>query len=646
MGWAVAQRGRTNPASQDRLTGPRRNGAVVPRVFRPPSGGGGYYGQAYHWEQVLHYKFWSFVAINAWIREVAGGAPPMIGRLKPKQPNGRKAVKKALGGPRSHQEFESYDDEHPLVRVFSNPNLSDVGYDLWAYHILFKKLTGQAHWWVMRNDFGVPVELWVIPTHWMRLVTDAEGQPSHYFVNSPWGGAFEIQYDEVVSFYEHSPLNPRYEGSAVSLAINEWIDSYESLVRMRMATFKNSAVPSMHVALGESYGDPDEQMLARYYAKFFARFQGENRSDLPMLTGPDVTVTPIQGHRPADALRESNESEIHIGAQTLAAYGVPKAVVGLIDNLTFGAIEAGKDAFREYSVNAELTYTGQVLTEKIVKMTPHCEDGVLYWEDRRTGDPEYKLREMEFRKRSGALSPNEIRTNFGDEPWPNGGDDPFFEEVEMPWHTGHDRGDPLVNGPGPGSLGLGTDAEVPQPEEPVPLDAEPVRVSLNESTGANGGFVANGERVEKALKRLERKVARRREPKPQPITLNLTMPAGHQTINLPVQSTSNRFDVNVPQAPVTPVVVKNHLRVPPANPTPVAIYNKNDVSVNPTPVDVAAPVVEVHVSPTPVTVVNESVVNVDPTPVEIRNEINVPEPKAKHVRLSEDVNGEITGTVE
>lgn len=416
-----------------------RFGASSPKVFQPPASGTAYYGQAYRWEQVTHYRYWAFVAIKAWIRQIAGGSPPNFGQIVPKQKTEkavrkgfRHAVNKAMGGPREHEEFKPYDADHPISRVFSNPNGPDVAYDLWAYHTLFKLLCGSAHWWVLKNDFGVPVEIWVIPTHWMRMVTGNDGEPLGYLVQSPWGQVQTIPYEDVVSFYDHSPLN-RWEGNAVSQAIAEWLDVYESLTRTRLATFKNGAVPMFHVALGEAYSDPDDAFLARFYSKWFARFQGENNAGKPLITGADVEVKPI-GVAPTEIGFEQSEDQLR--DMILAAYGVPPAVVNQKD-MTYGSVKASLASFFTFSINPDLVYTAQVITEKILKpVDPH---GVCFWDERVVDDPELLEREIAQDIGIGAVTPNEVRALRGRAAYPHGGDDPLLQGAPVPWQTGDDE---------------------------------------------------------------------------------------------------------------------------------------------------------------------------------------------------------------
>lgn len=421
---------RFGPVLQKAHARQQQRGDHVPGVFRPPYGGGSYYGQSYHWEQILNYKYWAFIAIRAHVNEIAGGEPIQLGEVIPSNTQ-RKRVRKALNGPQGYEEFRPYPHDHPLQRVFRNPNGPDVAFDLWAWHVIFKKTTGEAHWWVIRNAFGVPVEFWVIPTHWMRLYTDGDGQPDYYQVQSPWGMTSQIPYRDIVSFYEHSPLN-RYEGYAVSLAVGTWIDTYESMVRMKLAMFKNNAVPSLHIALGESYNDPDEEFLARYYAKLNQRFQGESRSGQTIVTGADVEIKGVDGHRPADALQATIASEEQIRDMVLAAYGVPKGVVGL-EPVSDVSAYAPQRQFCRFTINPELTYCSQVITEKIVKPTPNCENGIGFWHDRVANDVDLEERQLAADLTSGVRTINEVRTARGLPTYPHGGDNPIINGAPVPW---------------------------------------------------------------------------------------------------------------------------------------------------------------------------------------------------------------------
>jgi len=403
----------------------------IPGIFRAPAGGSAYFGRGYRWQQVMEYRFWAFVAINAWIREIAGGEGPNIAYIKPKEKVEvweRSVRRKAVtNGPREHEEVDMLPADHPAVRVFSNPNGPDVAYDLWAYTTLFYCLTGMVFWWVRKNFAGMPEEIWVVPSHWVQIENLGEGEKS-YYVQSPWGFAEHIPEKDMVVMSWHSPLNPRYEAAAVSQAINEWIDTYDANIRALLAQYKNGAIPAFHMELDESYGDPDDYMLDRLYAKFENRFRGENNTGRPLITGPGIKMNML-GINPVDM--RYNETDERLAKSILAAYATPRALCNLTDGMTYGSNQAEIDLFRSRTINPVLTYWAQVITEKVLQ--PIDTRLRLWWNDRAEGDPEFRLKEEEHDIANGIRSVNEVRALRGLKPWPQGGDNPMVGGNVMGW---------------------------------------------------------------------------------------------------------------------------------------------------------------------------------------------------------------------
>ena len=447
--------------------------AVVPRVMQVPFGGTSFFGQAYRMEEVSHLKYWVGVAIRCWQKEVSGGEAPKLGVLTPKVEEERKTIakckslgwgeratrlelhkkacqqreirrrsysprNKALGGPKEHEEFTAWEYNHPLVELFQVPNNLDCASDLWGFSVLFYLLTGELYWWVMRNEYGVPVEIWVIPSHWIvRIACAGDGTPQEYLVQSPWGAMQRIPYDDVLPFHDLSPLN-RYEGMSIGQMISEWIDAYETMLRSRLAQNLNGGIPAFHVSLSDEYVDPDEAMLNRYYAKWFARFQGPDNAGKPVITGPGVDVKAL-GISPVDMGYKDFEDQFR--DMILAAYGVPKTIIGITESMTYGSVLASQQQFCQTSVNPFLGTMGQRITHGLIRRTPHCDQGVCFWDDRVLNDPEADRAEEAALFSQGAISPDEIRNRHGMEPWPFGGDDPWMNQVQMPWATGGKKDD-------------------------------------------------------------------------------------------------------------------------------------------------------------------------------------------------------------
>lgn len=264
---------------------------------------------------------------------------------------------------------------------------------------------------------------------------------------------------------------------------------------MNLAVFKNGGVPSLHVMLGDSYSDPDDAFLGRFYAKWMTRFGGENNSGRPLVTGSDITVKGIEGHRPADAIAATNAARMLSRDETLAAFGVPRACVGLTENMTFGSVKAEKDSFRENSVNSYLMYKAQVVTEKVIRPTPGCSNGIFFWDDRTSGDAEQRLRELEADLELGVRSVNEVRTaDRGLEAYPLGGRNPSIRGEEKFWVEAEPR-------PEPEPVVELSEFEL-EPDGPSTIEpgVEPVLTSLGGSTGAGGGFLTRAEMLAKAIR--------------------------------------------------------------------------------------------------------------------------------------------------
>lgn len=449
--------------------------SVVPRLMQVPVGGVNFYGQAYRWQEVQHMKFWAGVCIRAWQREVAGGEAPKLGTLTPKETEEKKTIvkckslgydwratrhelhkaackqaairrrarnphNKAAGGPQEHEEFTAWEYDHPIVRLFDTPNNLDCASELWGYSVLFYLLTGELYWWVIRNTHGVPVEIWPIPSQWIvQKSVGRDGVPQEYIVQNPWGQMQRIPYDDVLPFYDLSPLN-RYEGLSVNQMISEWVDAYETQLRSRLAQNLNGGIPAFHVALSDEYVDPDEAMLNRYYAKWFARFQGPDNAGKPLITGPGVEVKAL-GISPVDMDYVNSENQFR--DMILAAYGVPKTIIGMSESMTYGSVLASQQQFCRFSINPFLGMMGQRITHGLIRRTPNCDQGVCFWDDRVLDDPENQRAEETHLWDKGAIAPDELRNRHGMEPWPFGGDDPWINQVQMPWATGAKMGDEL-----------------------------------------------------------------------------------------------------------------------------------------------------------------------------------------------------------
>lgn len=286
-------------------------------------------------EQVSHYRNWTFVAVDAIASKVASVGMPNMAYVVDSP--SRRAVKacnrmpgafgqdvyvsdgghgfltvgayrrKALSVIKPHEMLEPLEADHPLRRLIDNPNRYDTTFNLMYELQMFEELCGVSYLWTPLNQFGMPCEMWVMPSHWVwpRTGGGTYVDPNNphadeliqFYEIRPWGtqgsaGYLRIPPNEIIMNLWKSPID-KIGGYSKLAAIAQWIDSEESISKSRWAQFQNQARPELWVELGPGYEDPDDLMISRIEAKIAAKLQGEYNYGKPIITPPGAKLTPL-----------------------------------------------------------------------------------------------------------------------------------------------------------------------------------------------------------------------------------------------------------------------------------------------------------------------------------------------------------------
>jgi len=359
------------------------------------------------YEQVAHYKQWTYVAVHTICSRLAGLMPNFVysydesvpGVTRKGYQHGYYNLQKSLSAIKPHEDLEPLENEHPLRRLFESPNPVDTSFDYLYETQMFQELTGVSYTWAVPNSQGVPCELWCIPSHWVwpRTGGDREVSPAHphagelieYYEVRPWGGTSGASFirfppNEVIMERWKSPID-KINGYAKLTAGAQWVDTEESITRSRWSQFINQAMPGLHLELGSGYEDPDDNEIARIEAKFMARFQGEANFGRPIITPPGAKVTAL-GFSPTEMSYKDSEQEIR--DMILSLFQVPKAAVGISEGMTFGSVMATLASMCSQCINPRLTMRGQALTKHLASRWSKPGRRVkLFWEDCVPSDP-------------------------------------------------------------------------------------------------------------------------------------------------------------------------------------------------------------------------------------------------------------------
>ncbi len=459
-------------AARNRATrGERVLGSLFPqRGYGWPGGWG-----SDRLECVMHMKNWTYVAINSIASVIAQLTPNMAfvhhhaipGKTQKAYTLGGNNIgfechnqrfvnhyrPKALGSVvKPHEDLEPLPASHLLRRLIVNPNPIDTTFDLLYELDMFLELVGTAYIWVVPNDWGVPCELWIIPSHWVWPRTgnkshldsdpDAERLIDYYEIR-PWGGMgsagiLKFPVDEVIQIGWKSPIN-KIDGYSKLQATANWIDVEESIGKSRWSQFMNQALPSCFIEVPEGFDDPDDNKIARIEAKFMSKLQGEFNVGRPFIGPAGVKISPLS-FNPEQMMYVASEEQIR--DMILSTFGVPKTAVGISEGMTYGGNLAALQQFAMWSINPRLAMLGAKLTKLLAPKFQEGEIIRIWWDDCTPPDPAQINADVAQDIAGQAISPNEIRAIRGRQAWANGGDDPMVQGpggiVPLPLQTGED----------------------------------------------------------------------------------------------------------------------------------------------------------------------------------------------------------------
>lgn len=235
-------------------------------------------------------------------------------------------------------------DEHLMLALIQKPNPFYADIVLWWGTVLSLLTDGNAYWFIIRNGYNQPAELWYVP-HWMvEPISEIGDEFIGHYRYSPGRGVApaRINPEDVVHF-RHG-INPRnlLKGIApLDSAIREIYMDNESSTFVS-ALLKNMGVPGVVISPKgggmAATGDVDATK-----AWFQEQFGGDNRGK-PLVMGAPTDVTPY-GFNP----QQMNMSEARDIAEerVCALIGIPAAVVGFGSGLQSTKVGATMEEMRK-----------------------------------------------------------------------------------------------------------------------------------------------------------------------------------------------------------------------------------------------------------------------------------------------------------
>ncbi len=424
--------------------------------------------------QIQRFTYWDYVAINL-VAQTASEVFPMLSyqTTRPAMTGGatqsfaisgarREWIQQHYGWLQSAQDdLNPLPENHRLHELFNNPNPDDTWNEFAYEHFMFLDLTGRVYWWVIPDGFGLPAQMVVVPTQWIREDFDSRtGELIQYIitVDGSLQSSFTVPAKDIIMSRLKSPKNKR-DGYSPTGAAPLWSENVKNIEGSRYHSFKNGANPDLIIELGEKYADPTEDLLTRVKEKFMRRASGIAHVGEPLITPPDAKVNKWSNTPKEMAYLESGDQARD---NNLALHGVPKVLAGITTDINRATVEGADVIFCAKKINPRLRHYAGTLTWLARRFDPRIK---VWFQDCTPKNAAQELLEDQADFSMGAITPDERRQKRGRKPL----GEPAYESGYLP-------------------AGLSPLAEELQAEDPAidPVTGQPVDPNADAGAGDSG----------------------------------------------------------------------------------------------------------------------------------------------------------------
>lgn len=369
-------------------------------------------------QQIQAYKDWVYAAARAIAEDVATidyelyvnrtGQKSGVIAQRLQNPRAVKELRKQIvKSAKGHskpalEEIES----HPLLDLLYHPNPFMTKDEFTELTVLHMELTGEAFWYVIRNDAGVPIELWPLTPYLVQIKKHPQKFIEGYAYITPGGNTMVIEPDDII---HHKYMNPDdiYRGMSVVRAAARAVDTDAHAADWNRNFFYNSAVPDLVL---EADGTLTDDTFKRLKDEWDGKYAGTDNSHKTAILEEGLKVNVLGlAQRDMEFLdgRKFNRDQI------LALFRVSGAILGIQENSNRATAESAEYVFAKRVVRPKMMRLTNRITEDLA---PQFDTKlVVGFENPVPEDKDYLLKEKQTAINSWKTI-NEVRAENGDEP--------------------------------------------------------------------------------------------------------------------------------------------------------------------------------------------------------------------------------------
>lgn len=331
------------------------------------------------------------------------------GQLRPKCET-RPVAHKRLGRAIRVEEVTS----HPALDLLNYANSYHNWMELVQLTQIYLDVTGNAFWYVERDEYGVPTEIYLLPTQTIEPIRDdATGFIVGWKQDRLTQPERVYGLDEVIHFKTPSIADPYGLGySPVAAAWNRVQIGAKEMGYLD-ATLSNQGRPDAVLSPDEPISPYEAERLAK---DFFQRFRGQGSGGIMVADGP-MKLQPL-GWPPRDLAEFQLYQSIKYAVSN--SFGIPPDVWEL-GQANRSSAEAVLYALAVHSIKPRIARLVEKLNERLIPMFD--DSGRLFFEADSPipEDKQFLLQERQMLLNTNTILRGEARTLYGfdDAEWAN-----------------------------------------------------------------------------------------------------------------------------------------------------------------------------------------------------------------------------------
>ena len=295
-------------------------------------------------------------------------------------------------------------EDHPAMQLWRRPNQFSTSADFRETFEQHIELTGECYWLVARDaqGLGIPMELWALRPDRVRPIISAQNYIDGW-VYKIGDEEHVLAPEDIVPLRMPDPRNP-YKGLGPLQAVMRDVETEQMATLYQRNFFANNAEPGGVLEFEHALEEEDfDRIVTRWNQQHRGVTNSHRVAVIEMGKYVDRKIS--QRDMEFQKLRLLERDAI------LGAFGMPKSVMGISEDVNRANAEAGDVMFSKYVLNPRLRRIKAALNEYIAPM--FGENLMFDFIDPTPSDRELALKEAVDGHRAGVLTKDEARSRIG-----------------------------------------------------------------------------------------------------------------------------------------------------------------------------------------------------------------------------------------